>query len=323
MSSIFVATTSFGKFGEDPLGVFRKLGITVIENPLHRSLSPNEIPSLLSGCVGVIAGTESYSRAVLSQLPGLKVISRCGAGVDSIDLEAAKEFNVSVLNTPLGPTEAVAELTLGMILNAVRSIHSSTMSIRAGRWEKQMGFLMRERVVGIVGVGRVGKRLAHLLNSLGSRVIGFDKNMDFAWCQALSVSPVSLDQLLAESDIVCLHLPFDKTLYHVFGEMEFHKMKKGSFLVNTSRGGLVDEEALARVIKEGHLAGAALDVFEREPYTGPLVSMPEVILTPHIGSYARAGRIAMEKEAAQNLYGELQRRDLLPPVRSREIGRDL
>ncbi len=223
-------------------------------------------------------------------------------------------MGISVLSTPYGPTQAVAELTLGMILGLIRHAGTSTAEMRQGQWTKRMGFLLSEMTVGIVGLGKVGKRLAGMLRALGGRVLGCDKALDLAWCGEHQVTPRTWGKILPEADILCLHLPLEKELRHLVGKREIARMKWGSFLTNTSRGGLVDERALYEALRSGQLAGAALDTFEEEPYHGPLRKLRNVILTPHIGSYARAGRIAMEREAAENLIGELRRRRLLKPL---------
>jgi len=306
---ILIATSSFGKHSAEPLDLLKSNGLDIKTNPLERPLTEEEVVRLAGGCVGIIAGTEPYSESNLSRLPQLKTISRCGVGLDGIDLDTTRKMGISVTYTPEAPTQAVAELTLGLILGLVRHIGSSNVQIKKGAWKKQMGRLLEELCIGVIGLGRIGRRVAGLLRGLDVRVIGCDIQPDHSWAHRNGVGIVGKEEVLRESDVLCLHLPYSKEAHHLIGENEMKIMKAGSFLVNASRGGLVDEDALYYALKSGQLAGAALDTFEREPYEGPLRELENVILTPHIGSYARAGRIKMEIEAAQNLLRELARLD--------------
>lgn len=305
--TVLIATSSFGEYDRKPLELLKLKGIEVKVNSLGRTLSSQEVLELGDGCIGIVAGTERYNRDVLSKLRKLKVISRCGAGLDTVDLEAAKEMGIIVDSTPYGPTQAVAELTLGLILNLIRHVGISNSLIKNGIWKKRMGFLLGEMRVGILGLGRIGRRLAEMLKGFDAEVIGCDIQPDLKWAAEKNVTLCSRENVLKSSDIVCLHLPYEKELHHLIGAEELAMMKKGSYLVNASRGGLVDEKALYQELKSGHLAGAALDTFEREPYDGPLRELDNVILTPHIGSYGRAGRVKMERESVENLIHSLER----------------
>lgn len=308
---VLISTTLFGQYDPGPLEELRRVGLEPILNPLGRTLRNGEVLQYADGCPGIIAGTEKYSAEVLSKLSDLKVISRCGAGLDGIDLEAAKELGVTVAFTPYGPTQAVAELTVGLILNLIRHVQVSNAQMKEGVWQKQMGFLVSELTTGIMGLGKIGKRVATLLKAFDATVIGSDIKPDREWAAAHAVTLRNPMEILRESDILCVHLPYEKDLHHMIGRNELAMMKRGSYLVNTSRGGLIDEDALYQGLKSGHLSGAALDTFEREPYAGALRELDNVILTPHIGSYARAGRIRMEREAVENLIIELRRLKLL------------
>jgi hypothetical protein len=216
-----------------------------------------------------------------------------------------------VLNTPDASTQSVTELTLGLILGLLRFISESDREVRSGLWRKRTGFLLEELTFGIVGLGRIGRNLAEILKRMGARVIGHDAQCDKNWSDPLGISCMPMVDVLKNADVVSLHLPLVPGLLHCIGAHELSLMKKGSFIVNTARGGLVDEKALFDSLAQGYLGGAALDVFEREPYEGPLRNLPNVILTPHIGSYARRSRARMELEAAQNLVNALTEMDLL------------
>jgi D-3-phosphoglycerate dehydrogenase len=206
------------------------------------------------------------------------------------------------MNTPEAPAEAVAELTIGFILALIRNISSHDRDVHAGDWTKRMGLLLSETTIGIIGLGRIGKRVAAFLEKLGPNILASDCAPDHAWLSAHQVTLVSPEEILPASDVVSLHLPSASgEMHHYMNGDRFRRMKPGSFLINTSRGALVDELALCSALDAGHLAGAALDVFEHEPYSGQLRDYPNVILSPHSGSYARATRTRMEMEAASNL----------------------
>lgn len=312
LERILIATSSFGEFDPTVLEPLQGPSFDLVRNSFGRMLGPKELSQLLSPCTGVIAGTERYDDSVLERAPHLKVISRCGAGLDNVDMAACHRRGIRVCITPSGPTDAVAELTLGFILGLIRNMVRADRDIRQGVWRRPMGFLLSELTVGIVGLGRIGRRVAELVGALGGKVIGFDTAVDSEWCRSRNVGVRTFSEILRESDLLSLHVPLEKELVHFIGRDQLAAMKDGSFLVNTSRGGLVDENALQDALQSEHLAGAALDVYEREPYTGPLQSNSKVILSPHVGSYARAGRISMEREAAQNLINELRRLNVLP-----------
>lgn len=315
---IFISTTSFGEYSDEPLELLRaEKEIEIVRNPYGRKCTEEETRLLAKGCVGIIAGVEPYTQSTLEQLSELRVISRCGGGLDGIDLDAAKRQGITITSTPYGPTQAVAELTVGFILNLIRSLSSATNDVREGRWKKHMGLLMSECTVGIIGLGRIGKRIALLLKAFDAKIIACDKAPDRDWALEHDVLFMDIDDVLRRADVLCLHLAYEKALHHLIGAKELAMMRRGSYLVNTSRGGLVDEQALAEALEKKQLAGAALDVFEREPYTGPLQKISTVLLTPHIGSYARAARIAMERQSTENLFTALRASNILPPQKEK------
>lgn len=304
---VVITTSSFGK--EDPAAIklLHDAGYEVILNPYGRKLNEDEVLNLLLEAkpIGMIAGVEPLTAWLLERAEGLKVISRCGIGLDNVDLDAAKGKGIAVLNTPDGPTQAVAELTIGIIFDLLRRISFLDRELRKGNWRKETGCLLQSRRVGIVGLGRIGKRVAELTLALGAKVAGTDIKPDFKWLQAIRVPLVSLEELLKESEILCLHVSYTADNRHLIGKTEIEAMRKGAYLVNLSRGGVVDEDALCVALTSGHLSGAALDVFDQEPYTGQLTKLDNVVLTPHIGSYARESRLEMEMQAVKNLLSAL------------------
>ena len=305
MQKITITTTSFAKFDNQPLRLLKDSGFDVIMNPFGRTLSGDEIVGLVANSAGLIAGTETLDGSVLKKLTSLRVISRCGVGMDNLDLEAAEVLNIKVFNTPFAPTLAVAELTVGLILDLLRKTTLMDREMRAGIWKKRMGNLLCDKRVGIIGFGRIGQKTGELLRAFGCEIAYYD-SVKIVGLKDLSIKRIELDELLRKSDIVTIHVSgkYEKPL---LGVKELEMMKKGSWLVNAARGGVVDEKVLLSVLKEGRLAGAALDVFEKEPYNGPFKELDNVVLTPHIGSYAKEARVEMEMQAAKNLIEGLRR----------------
>ena len=312
---ILITTSSFGAGSPSATGLLEKAGLVVEGNPHKRTLTEKEVLDLLiqHRPAGMIAGLEPLTASVLEQSASfLRVISRCGVGLDNVDLEAAKARNIAVCSTPDGPSSAVAELTLGLMLGLLRNITVSDRAVRAGEWKKPLGYLIEELTIGVIGLGRIGKRVAHLCRSFGGKVLGSDIAPNLDWAAQNQVALVKREDLLASADVVTLHLPYATgELHHFIDAEHLRKMKRGAYLINTSRGGLIDEAALGEALKRGHLAGAAIDTFEREPYDGPLRAAGSVILTPHVGSYARAARIRMEQEAAVNVIVALRKARVL------------
>ncbi|MDQ3297467.1 MAG: phosphoglycerate dehydrogenase [Myxococcota bacterium] len=292
------STSSFGKESARPLELLRSAGYEVRGNPHGRTLTTDEAKAHLDGVIGLVAGTEKLTGDLLRALPGLRCVSRVGVGMDSIDHVAAKECGIAVVNTPDAHVDAVAELTLAGLLALLRKIPVSDASIRNGGFEKPMGRLLGGKTIGLVGCGRVGRRFAELVAGFGVTVLGHDPHVAAA---PANISQVSLDELVAKADVVSLHLPYSVAAKHLLGAEQFARMKKDTVIVNTSRGGLIDEPALLAFLEANPKAGAYLDCFEKEPYSGPLAKLSNVVLTAHIGSYAREARVRMELEAVENL----------------------
>lgn len=298
---VAITTSSFARYSDAPLELLRQAGIEYVLNDKGRTLTEDEAIQILEGCVGVAAGTEPLTRRVLEALPGLKVISRCGTGMDSVDRTFAEEKGIAVCNTPDGPTLAVAELTLGFILALVRQVPRQDRDIRAGIWKKRMGNLLFGKRVGIIGFGRIGQAVAERLAPFGVEIAYNDP-----FVENKTYSKLGLDALMDWADIVTLHCVKPEGGGALLDMGRLSLMRPGSFVVNVARGGLVDEKALFGLLTAGHLGGAALDVFGKEPYDGPLKDMDNVLLTPHIGSYACEARIIMETDTIKNLLAVLK-----------------
>lgn len=273
--------------------------VKVIRNPFKRKLTEEEILHLVSKHQpsGIIAGVEQITRKVMESAKSVKVISRCGAGLDSVNMDAASDFGILVFNTPDVPVKAVGELAAGMIYSLVRGLHKYDRDMKKGKWDKFTGGLMEEQTLGIIGCGRIGTYVAELLQSTGCEIIGHDPHL----ASHPMIRLEDLEYLLLHASVISLHMPYSVDTHQLINADTIGKMRKGAFLVNTSRGGLVDEDALVDALKSGHLGGAGFDVFEEEPYQGPLSGLENVILSPHIASTAGKSRMLMEEEAVKNL----------------------
>lgn len=303
MSKLVISTSSFDVDNNPHLQHLVKAGMNIVGNSFKRKLTEDEIIELLGqDTVGMIAGIEPLTERVFMSAKGLKAISRCGAGLDNVDLTAAKRQDITVFNTPEAPAQAVAELTMSLILAALRRICQVDQLLRADRWPRMQGQLLAAQLVGIIGLGHIGRRVAKLCQAFDARVVAHDPYIDPT---SHGVELVPLKKLLAEADVISLHLPYGANTHHLLDAKAFACMKPGSIIINAARGGLIDEIALDEALISGHLGMAALDVFEQEPYRGPLIKNDKIILTSHIGSLARESRMCMEIEAAENLLEEL------------------
>lgn len=304
MSKLAISTSSFDLGNNPPVQRLIRAGMQIVQNSHGRKLTEDEAIALIGPeTVGMIAGIEPLTERVLASASSLKVISRCGAGTDNVDLAAAQRYGIAVLNTPEAPAQAVAELTLGLMLTLLRKICQTDRLLRMGEWPRTQGRLLAAQCVGIIGLGRVGRRVANACHSLGARVLAHDSYVTDA---SPGVDFVSLDELLAKADIVSLHLTYDVHTHHLIDKEALARMKRGAVIINTARGGLIDESALLDALTSGQLEGAALDVFEQEPYRGPLLKCENAILTSHFGSLAREARHRMEIEAGENLLRGLR-----------------
>jgi D-3-phosphoglycerate dehydrogenase len=307
---ILISTSSFGVDGNEALDKIIAEDIKVKLNPFGRRLSEIEAVELLAepGLIGMIAGVEPLNQLALANAPQLKVISRCGVGMDNIDRCAAEELGISLCNTPNAPSIAVAELVVGLILDLLRKISLTDRSIRAHVWKQHMGNLLAKKTVGIIGYGGIGRRVALLLSAFGAKVLACDVR-DISGERDVIVC--DLEHAITQSDIVSLHVPYTLENHHLINDTVLNKMKPGAMLINVARGGLVDEKALLKALETGRISGAALDCFETEPYSGPLVELDQVVLTAHMGSYAMESRQIMENEAAENLLQGLRNKGLI------------
>ena len=265
-------------------------------------LDGDELIALLRGHERAIVGLERIDERVLAQVPELKVISKYGVGLDGIDIEAMARRGVKLAWTGGTNRRSVAELTLGFAIALLHRVPEADLALRKGQFNKWIGRQLTGRTVGIIGCGFVGQDLVKLMAPFDCRLLVHDIRDYPDFYRAHGVTPVSLADLLRESDIVSLHVPLDRTTKGMIGAAEFAEMRAGSLIINAARGGLVDEKALAAVLESGHLAGAAFDVFALEPDANPrLLSLPTFLGTPHIGGSTQEAQLAMGRAAIDGL----------------------
>lgn len=258
----------------------------VIYNTIGRPLRSEEVRDLLRDCDGYIAGLDVIDRAALESANRLKVIARYGVGVEKVDLVAAREKDIVVCNTPGANSKAVAELAVGLMLGAARQIPMASNATRAGGWPRLTGMALEGKTIGLLGLGAIGKYVVQRLLGFECKLIAYDPYPDQSFAAQFGVELMPLEQLLQQADIVSLHLPAVAETIGMVDAGFLARMKPGAYLVNTARGELIDEDALANALENGHLAGAALDTFRHEPpgVDSPLTRQPNLIATPHLGA---------------------------------------
>lgn len=262
---VFISTGSFAEYDKTPLDLLESSGFEVILNPYKRKLKPEEVVELARDCEGIIAGTEQLTEEVFKQLPQLRAVSRCGVGMDNVDLEAARKRGITISSTPDAPTQSVAELAIALVLNLLRRVNLVDKQVRSGAWSKEMGQLLSGKTVGIIGLGRIGKRVAELSRPFGVKILASEPKPDKKWVGENRVTLTSLEELLKESDIVTLHIPYTEENRNLINAKRLKIMKRGAILINTSRGGLIDEDALYRALKSGHLGGRRSMLWKLSP----------------------------------------------------------
>jgi len=271
-------------------------------HPYKRVLKEEELINLIKDVDGIIVGIDPITEKVLEKAERLKVISKYGVGVDNIDLETAKKMGIIVTNTPGANSNAVAELTLGLIFCVLRNIHVSDRKAREGFWGRFVGYELYGKTLGIIGTGSIGKRLVSLLKGFNLNILCYDIYPDYSWAERENVKYVSMEELLKGSDIISIHVPLTKDTHHLISKKEISLMKNSAIIINTSRGGIIDENALYEALRDKRILGAGLDVFEKEPpENSPLLSLDNVVVTTHIGAHTKEAIENMASIATENL----------------------
>jgi D-3-phosphoglycerate dehydrogenase len=283
---LLVTPTSYGKNDPRLKTELEALVGEVIYNTTGKPLTSAEVARLLPGVDGYIAGLDAIDASALASADRLKVVARYGVGVDSVDLVAAKAKGIVVTNTPGANSVSVAELALGLMLALARQIPEAADAVHQGKWPRYTGISLEGKVIGILGLGAIGKQLARRLAGFDCKILAFDPYADVTFARENRIELTTMEYVIRLADFVSLHLPLLPETRGLVNDEFLGKMKKGSFLINTSRGEAIDEAALLRALQSGHLKGAGLDAFTVEPPDpqNPLLGLPQVIVTPHLGA---------------------------------------
>jgi len=283
--------------------VLEKNGLKVTYEP---EITPEQIAEKVGNFeVVVVRSRTKMTRELVEKADKCQIIARVGVGLDNIDQEAAKEKNIKVINAVEGAITAVAELVIGLMLSMAREIPRADREIRDGNWIKKelMGSELKGKYLGIVGLGNIGKRLGRLARALNMNIIGYDVTpIDDEFSKEVGLMKADLDTLLSSADYVSFHVPLLDSTHHMINAEKLKMMKNTARIINTARGGVIDEEALYNSLKDGSLAGAALDVFEVEPATGnKLITLPNFIATPHMGAQTKEAQLLAANIIAEKI----------------------
>lgn len=280
---VLVTATNYSTYCAAAKALLEENGVEVIENPYGRPMTREELLAAVGDIDGVVVGVDTWNEEIFSHAPKLKAMARFGVGVDNIDLAAAKTHGIQVTNAKGMNSNPVAELTVGLILSTLRNVPAFNASIREGKWDRFMGRDLAGMTVGLLGFGDIAQRVAKKLSGFDVSICAYDLYPNLEKAKELNVEMVSMEEVLRRADVVCMHLPSLPSTHHIMDARTFGMMKDGSYFINTARGALVDETALAQALRSGKLTAAAIDVFDQEPVRrdNPLFALPNLFATPH------------------------------------------
>jgi len=307
---VLITTVPFGNKNPLPLNLLKDAKFDFVINPLNKKLTEDELFNLASDFDVIIAGTEKITARIMDNAPHLRLISRVGIGLDGVDLNAAKERGIQVSYTPDAPTSAVAELTIGMMLTLLRSVQISNLKMHEGVWHRYFGKRIQNCTIGIIGVGRIGSAVLAFLESFNThKILVNDLNQNLNFEKNANIEWASKKTIYQNADIISLHVPLTPITQNLIKKEELQMMKNDAVLINTSRGGIINELDLYNTMKSGHLSAAAIDVFNDEPYKGKLIEIDRCF-TAHMGSMSFDCRERMELEATEEAIRFLQNKPL-------------
>lgn len=302
MNTVLVTTPSFSKYDLKPQSSLVENGLN-IEKDFGLKTSLDWSAEKRGSVVGIIVGLEEINKAVMNRFPNLKIIVKHGAGVDNIDLESAKSKSIVVKNAPGANARAVAELALGLMIGVSRSLAIADREIRSDQWKRHYGFELKNKTLSLIGCGAIGSELASIANGIGMKVIGYDITQKVPE----NVELVSFDEAIAQGDYISLHTPLTKDTKHMINKDVLKRMKPTAFLINSARGGLIDEESLLESLDNGTIAGVALDAFENEPNVNEALKIREnVLLTSHIGAFTIEATNRTSRVVADHIIAEVK-----------------
>lgn len=302
MKNILITSRSFGQVSDEPLKMLKKEGYNI--EFYNTEFNETEFQKNLCNCHALIIGAHPLSEEAIKCSPNLKIVSKHGAGLDNIDLNITKKYGIHVTNVPAVNSNAVADLTFSLMLDVARKTSYAANSVRSGKWESVTGIDVYNKNISIVGFGEIGKNVARRAIGFSMKVYVYDPFIEELPLEFKDYAKlVSLDEAIRTADFLTLHLPLNDKTRNIINETEIKKMKKSSIIINTSRGGIINERALYTYLENGHLAGAGLDVLEEEPVDAdnPLLSLPQVTITPHMGMYSYEAINAVSIIAAKNV----------------------
>ena len=321
MPSILITSRIIGTIVTKPLVLLKDAGCEVLDNPfLGQNLDEAKMIELVKNkqIDGMIVGDDPITRRVIESVQDLKVISKNGVGVDRIDLAAATGRKIVVTNTPGANSNSVADLAIGLMICAARQIHVADKLTKEGKWERITGVELWEKTLGVVGVGWIGKAVVRRARGFNMRTLGYDIVRDEAFARETGLQYVDLENILAESDFISLHVPATEETKLLINKKTIALMKPTTYLINTARGEVVNTRDLYEALTQNRIAGAAVDAFEIEPPTGnPLLSLPNVVTTCHIGAFSKEAMIKQCLMSTQNtiqvLKGEFAKAYIVNP----------
>jgi D-3-phosphoglycerate dehydrogenase len=304
---VLIATRSFGSTSQKPWDVLTEAGYELLQADMSQKMTEDRLIELLVDVDGAIVGVVPLTARVLQEAARLKVVSAHGVGVDYIDLEAAARRGVMVANCPGTNDQAVADLAIGLMIAIARKIPAVDGDLRQGKWGRHSGSELWNKTLGLIGLGRIGRGVAKRALGFDMKVLGYDPYVSQQTLGSLDVTLTSFDELIAAADFLSLHASLNDETRNMIGAAQLQAMKPGAYLINTSRGGLVDEGALYQALTGGQIAGAAMDTFVNEPPLGsPLLELDNVVLTPHIGAHTKEAIERVGVMAARNVVQALQ-----------------
>jgi len=304
---VLIASRSFGKNCPEKLEEMKRSGCVFVPQNFEKAPSEEQLLQAVGEVDVIISGTEPITSKVLAAASRLKLIAKHGVGYDNIDLEAARTRGVPVALAGPVMVDSVADLALGLLLAIARKIPQGNENVRAGKWDRFIGPELRDKTIGIVGFGQIGKAVARRAKAFGMRILAHDTFQDTSFAASWGVRYVDFDTLLSESDFISIHAPLTRETKHLFNRERIGRMKGTAFLINSARGELVDEDALYDALKSGTIAGAASDVFAKEPPgQSPLLELDNFVATPHCGGQTPEALRRMGEVTAENVMRVLR-----------------
>jgi len=306
---IICTSPTFGKYSAKAIEMLESEGYELIRIPMEDAKNPTKLITYVEDAQGWIVGHSKVTREILEKAPMLKIATKHGTGIDNFDLDAAKEKNVVIANAPGLNANAVSDLAFSFMLALARKIPYSDKAVRSGKWQPIMGIELKGKTLGVIGMGAIGKGLIKKANSFDMNFVAFDIQKDEEFIKKYNVRMLTdYREVLKEADFISLHVPLNEKTKGMVGDKEFKLMKNTALIINTSRGGVIDEAALLDALKNNEIAGAALDVFASEPPSldNPLLALDNVIFAPHMGAYTEEAMAEISEVCAENVIRVLK-----------------